>query len=111
MTRTWLLAVPLLLALSTPAFALGFCEDAPENGIKIGLSGNISGGIHVGEPYTEEELNLFDQMELRKQGIEATRVERWNGCLRAWVKGGDGRERQQFFDPNTYDRLDLTYRP
>ena len=43
-------------------------------------------------------------------GIEATRVERWNGCLRAWVRGSRRPERQQFFDPNSYDRLDLTLR-
>ena len=109
MTRSWLLALPLTLALSTPALAIS-CDDNGD-GIRIGLNGQISGRLHIGEPYTEEELGLFDQMELRKQGIEATRVERWNGCLRAWVKGEDGRERQQFFDPNTYDRLDLTYRP
>jgi hypothetical protein len=112
MTRTWLLALPLTLALSalsTPALAIS-CEDHSD-GFGIGISGHVSAGFHIGEPYTEEELNLFDQMALQRRGIEATRVERWNGCLRAWVKGADGRERQQFFDPNSYDRLDLTYRP
>ena len=106
MTRTWLLALPFALALSSPAYAIS-C-DSPD-GIRFGLG--ISGGFHIGEPYTEEELNLFDQMALKRRGIEATRVERWNGCLRAWVKDADGRERQQFFDPQSYDRLDLTYRP
>ena len=110
MTRTWLLALPLALALTTPAFAVGFCDDSGD-GIRVGLNGHISGGFQIGEPYTEEELNTFDQMALKRRGIEATRVERWNGCLRAWVKGADGFEHQQFFDPNNYDRLDLTYRP
>jgi hypothetical protein len=110
MTRAWLLALPFAL-LATPAFAIS-CDNSSD-GIRFGFSGNltISGGIHIGEPYTEEELNTFDQMALRRRGIEATRVERWNGCLRAWVKGENGREQQQFFDPTNYDRLDLTFRP
>lgn len=109
MTRIWLLAVPFVLALSGPALALS-CQDNTD-GFRIGLNGQISGGFHIGEPYTEEELNAFDQMALQRRGVDATRVERWNGCLRAWVRDADGRERQQFFDPFSYDRLDLTYRP
>jgi hypothetical protein len=110
MTRTWLLALPFAFALSTPAFALS-CQDNTDSGIHIGLNGHVSGGFHFGEPYTEDELNTFDQMELKRQGIDATRVERWNGCLRAWVRSDGGGEEQQFFDPNSYERLDLTYRP
>jgi len=106
MIRTWLLAVPFALALTAPALALD-CSDRPDSGVHFGFGG----GFHIGEPYTEEEQAVFDQMALRRQGIDATRVERWNGCLRAWVKGEDGRQHQQFFDPSSYDRLDLTFRP
>ncbi|HEV7718391.1 MAG TPA: hypothetical protein VGO70_05375 [Arsenicitalea sp.] len=43
--------------------------------------------------------------ELRSRGINATRVEDWNGCIRAYVAGADGSERMQYFEPDTYRRL------
>ena len=105
MKRSWLAAVPLALALASPAAAVGFCDDTTD---PIGFQFRI--GVHVGEPYTEEEIATFDRMELKRRGVNATRVERWNGCLRAWVRSADGAETQQFFDPNSYDRIDLTLR-
>jgi hypothetical protein len=43
--------------------------------------------------------------ELRNRGVNATRVEEWNGCIRAYVAGADGSERMQYFEPHTYRRL------
>jgi hypothetical protein len=40
-------------------------------------------------------------MELNQQGVDATRVEKWNGCLRAFVRQPGGGEIMQFFDPQT----------
>lgn len=108
MRRSSLLALPIAFALATPAAAM-YCDD--RSGFRVGGNVTISGGFHFGEPYTEEEIGTFDAMELKRQGYDVTRAERWNGCIRAWVKGADGRETQQFFDPNTYNQLDLTYRP
>jgi hypothetical protein len=108
MTRAWLLAIPFALALATPA-AAAYCDDRSD-GIAV-INGKVSFGIHVGEPYTEEEIAAFDEMALRQQGYDVSRAERWNGCIRAWVRDGDGRQRQQFFDPNDYGPLDLTYKP
>ena len=108
MKSSWLLAAPFALALASPAMAVGFCNDH-SGGFSI-VNGKVTAGFHIGEEYTEEEQGLLDQIQLRRMGVEATRVERWNGCLRAWVKGDDGSEHQQFFDPNNYDRLDLRLR-
>lgn len=105
MMRSWLVALPLGLALASPAAAVSFCDDHTSN---AGVT--FSMGFHVGAPYTEAEQATFDQMALRRQGIDATRVERWNGCLRAWVRRSDGTESMEFYDPNTLRRLDLTLR-
>jgi hypothetical protein len=100
MARSWFLALPFALALASPAAALS-CDGHPGGaGIKFSF------GIHVGEPYTEDEIAVFDQMELRRRGVDATRAERWSGCIRAWVRQADGTEKQQFFDPHTFERLD-----
>jgi hypothetical protein len=103
--RSLFLALPFALAFASPAAAMS-CD----NSTSFGGGVHFSAGIHIGEPYTEEEIALLDEIELRREGVETTRVERWNGCVRAWVKGADGREHQQFFDPTTYQRLDLTLR-
>lgn len=101
MKLSWLFALPLGLALASPAVAVGFCIDNTEGGsIKFGI------GVHVGEPYTEAEQAVFDQMELRRRGVDATRVERWNGCIRAWVRQPNGFEIMQYFDPNSFRQLD-----
>jgi sugar/nucleoside kinase (ribokinase family) len=42
--------------------------------------------------------------QLRSQGINTDRVEDWNGCIRAYVTE-DGHTSMQYFDPNTYQRL------
>ncbi|MNY82203.1 hypothetical protein D3C86_2241690 [compost metagenome] len=49
-----------------------------------------------------EDRDNFDLMHLRQQGVDATRVERWNGCIRAFVRKPGGGEEMQFFEPGTY---------
>ena len=93
--RTSLIALALLGA-AVPAQA-AFCTD--DRGVVVTF------GVHLGEPYTEEELNEFDLMQLRREGVDATRVERWNGCIRAFVRKPEGGEEMQFFDPNTFERV------
>lgn len=41
---------------------------------------------------------------LRSMGVDATRVEDWNGCIRAFVRTNGG-ETMQYFDPDTFERL------
>lgn len=105
MIRPLLLAAPIALALASPAFALD-CSDS--DGIRFSGNFIVSGSLHFGKPYTEEEIAQFDAMTLRRQGVDVTRAERWAGCVRAWVRQPDGTERQQFFDPTTYEKLNLT---
>lgn len=100
--RSWLLAVPFALLLATPAAALS-CQ---ETGFRVGGSLNITGSLHIGAPYTEDDIARFDLMALRQHGIDATRAERWAGCIRAWVRQPGGGQRQEFYDPNTLQRLD-----
>ena len=93
--RTSLSALALLVA-AVPAQA-AFCTD--DRGVVVTF------GVQIGEPYTEQELNEFDLMRLRQEGVDATRVERWNGCIRAFVRKPEGGEEMQFFDPNTFERV------
>lgn len=80
----------VLVALSAPAMAAPFCTDD-----SIGLV------VAFGENYTDKDRETFDEMNLRQLGYDVTRVERWNGCIRAWVRV-DGREEMQFFQPGSY---------
>ena len=65
-------------------------------------------------PYTIEEEDgqsklvtdtvaqeALDKQRLREVGVVASSVERWNGCLRAFVRGSDGRNTMQMYDPAT----------
>jgi len=98
MTRSLALAIGLLFLPVASASAAPFCtDDRPGLHLKFGIS--------VGEPYTETERNEFDLMHLRQAGIDATRVERWNGCIRAFVRKPGGGEEMQFFHPSTYERV------
>ena len=67
MKSSWLLAAPFALALASPAMAVGFCDDSSD-GFSIGATVKVSAGFHIGEPYTEEEQGLLDQMQLRRDG-------------------------------------------
>ena len=89
----------VLVAAATPAFAL-YCED-DRGGVSITFGSNLD----TGGGYTESELNNLDLMQLRQQGVDATAVERWNGCIRAFVRKPEGGEEMQFFDPNNFRRL------
>lgn len=90
---------PIMLALmfglaAGPALATPFCTD-DRGGVSVTF------GIHIGKPYTEAEQNDLDLMELRRSGVDATRVEKWNGCLRAYVRQPGGGETMEYYDPNT----------
>lgn len=105
MKRLLFALAPLALTLlATPAFAVT-CDDTG-NESAIGFQF----GFHLGEPYTEADQAEFDRMELRRHGVEATRVERWNGCLRAWVEQPGGGEIMEFYDPRTFQRVPLNLR-
>lgn len=94
-----LFATALLLASATsPAHALMCYGQSDGDGVVINF------GLRVGEDFTESERNDFALMQLRQAGVDATRVERWNGCLRAYVRTPGGEE-MQFFEPGTLRRV------
>jgi len=89
----------LLLFGGTVAQAAPFCTDMrPGFHLEFGFS---TGGGQV----SESDENRFDLMELRRRGVDATRVERWNGCIRAFVRQPGGGERMEFYDPNTFRQV------
>lgn len=93
------LAIGLVLALAVsaaplPAVAAPFCNGGG-NGLHIEME------FGFGDRMTEADQASFDLMKLRRRGVDATRVERWNGCLRAWVRQPEGGETMEFYDPLT----------
>jgi hypothetical protein len=87
------LAFTVLLTGTGATFAAPFCDGSTE-----GLSFSFS----VGGRVSEDDRNTFDLMHLRQMGVDATRVERWNGCIRAFVRKPGGGEEMQFFEPGSY---------
>lgn len=88
----------LLLAGTASSAAVPFCND-----MRPGV--HIEFGFSIGGELTESEQNEFDLMQLRRHGVDATRVERWNGCIRAFVRQPGGGERMEFYDPNTFEQV------
>lgn len=66
---------------------------------------HVSFGISIGGEFTQEEKDRFTLMELRRMGVDATRVEMWGGCVRAFVRKAGGGEEMQFFHPDTLERV------
>lgn len=94
--RSLLSAVAIVAAMSSPAWAL-ICDGGTTGS---GISGKWSmGGMR------QEDQNNFDLMRLRQEGVDATSVERWNGCIRAFVRKPEGGETMQYFDPRNFRRV------
>jgi hypothetical protein len=85
---------------STPAFAL-FCAD---HGPSVGFEFEFSNGRSVQRRDLDAQREL-DMQRLRSVGVYANSVERWNGCIRAYVDNGSGGEAMEFYDPRTLQRL------
>ena len=97
MFRTGLAAFGLVVFTALPASA-AICSGSGE-----GLS--FSFNLGLGADISEDDQNQFDLMNLRRLGVDATRVERWGGCLRAYVRKADGGEEMQYFEPGSYRRV------
>lgn len=87
------LSLALAFAIATPALAVPFCVGGSANG--------IGAEIIIGGKMKEADRMEFALMALRRQGVDATRVEIWNGCYRAFVRNGSGGEVMEFYDPDT----------
>lgn len=49
-------------------------------------------------------------MKLRANGIDASSVDEWNGCLRAYVTTASGERQMMLFDPDTLAPVGRTAR-
>ncbi len=68
---------------------------------------HVSFGISIGGEFTQEQKDRFTLMELQRMGVDATRVEMWGGCIRAFVRKPGGGEEMQFFHPQSLERVML----
>lgn len=90
----------MLAAPATPALALSCNSTDGGAGLRFTL-GFTFGNI------TERDEAEFDLIRLRREGVDATAVEYWNGCIRAWVRNPDGvGEHMEFYHPDTLRRVD-----
>lgn len=88
----------LVLLAAAPTQAAPFCVGYGAPGIELEF------GLEFGRMSTDQR-NLFDLMALRRRGVDASRVDRWNGCIRAYVRQPGGGERMEFYDPNNYQQV------
>ena len=89
-------ALAALALAPMPAWA-AFC---PHEGPTVPLTFDDQNG--GGELVVDREAQeLQDKQRLREVGVLASAVERWNGCMQAFVELPDGTRGMQFFDPLT----------
>lgn len=98
MIRHFVPALGFIVLLTGSTMAAPFCDGAFE-------SGRFSYGFSVGDKMSTDDRDSFDMMHLRQRGVDVTRVERWNGCIRAFVRKPGGGEEMQFFEPGTYRQV------
>jgi hypothetical protein len=90
-------AATMIGLCATPALALS-CYGGTQG---VGISLNFRFG-----DITESDAANFDLMRLQRAGVDASSVEYWNGCIRAWVRNDDGRgEHMEFYNPRTLERV------
>lgn len=83
--------VAVMVAAPMPAFAAFCSNEGPKAPMTVDSDGRL-----IMDTEAQESL---DQQRLREAGIQTTSVERWNGCLRAYVVQADGSKAMQLFDP------------
>jgi hypothetical protein len=90
MKKSLLVGIAIAAIASAPAMAAPIC------------SGTFSLPRDL---YSEADINDYNQQMLRSYGVDATRVEIWSGCIRAYVRQPDGTEEMQFFEPLNFRRV------
>lgn len=98
----------LVAALATPAAAASYpnCRGGGAPGLSVHI------GVSVGGEFSEDELEDFDRMRLRRAGIDADTVDRtFLGCLKV-TRFEQGRWVTEYYNPDTLQQgpLDLTLR-
>lgn len=88
------------IALPTQAWAV-FCS---YEGPTAGYITKYENGEAIEVPDTEAQAEM-DLRRLREVGVPAVSVERWSGCLRAFVQQSDGGQSMELYDPATLARV------
>jgi hypothetical protein len=84
-------ALALFSIPTTAAFAVPMCDGPAFDRLKAN-----------GTPrYSEEEMAMDAEMQLRSMGIDASDTRWWNGCLQTFVNE-NGHRVMKFYDPNSY---------
>ncbi len=91
-------ALAIGLMLTPSAYAVAACY-AYSPGV------HVTWGVSVGGSFTQDDQDKFNMMQLRRMGVDATRVEMWDGCVRAFVRKPGGGEEMQLFHPETLQRV------
>lgn len=98
----------VILAFGTaPSFASAACY-APGPAIDFRSSFSFGFGNHGYDQdwgFSEQDQNRLDLQRLRRLGVNAVSVERWGGCLRAYVREPGGGERMELYNPRTFERV------
>ena len=92
--------VAAMVMAPIPAWA-AFCANEGPQAPQI-LEDRDGNGVLVTD--TEAQASL-DKQRLGEAGIAATSVERWNGCMRAFVVQPDGSRAMEIYDPASLRRL------
>jgi hypothetical protein len=99
MLRSAVLAATIVGLGSAPALALSCYGAGSRPSVSFGIE------FRFGDITEQDEAN-FDLMRLRRVGVDATSVEYWNGCIRAWVRSDNGvGEHMEFYHPRTLERV------
>jgi hypothetical protein len=92
----------LVLSSIAIAVVLGVAPAAYAQSCAAGSSGGFDRDF---DPHAEQHQDEFDLMQLRAQGVDAVQVDRWSGCIRAFVRNDDGSgTHMEYFLPDTYRR-------
>lgn len=97
--RTTLVALGMLALATAPSYAL-FCDNDDED-----YGTTFSSNSSLGGRYDEQLREQLDTMRLKQEGVDVASVDRWNGCIRAFVRKPEGGQEMQYFDPRSFRRL------
>jgi hypothetical protein len=95
-------AAALILA-AIPMVALAAMPATAASCYAVGNGPDVMFDIHIGDPYTEDELDTFALMKLRQRGVNAIRVEKWGACYRAYVRDPGGPLHMEYFNSRTLE--------
>jgi hypothetical protein len=85
----------------TPAFAFYCADDGPSAGVDMDVGDAFDNFFRRGN---EDQQNM-DMARLHSVGVYPNSVERWSGCIRAYMPNGTGGEIMEFYDPATLKRI------